>query len=153
MQYNLYLHSEHWQNKRKETLLKQGKNCRVCGSDENINIHHRRYKYNGESVLGKEINQILLPLCRDCHGLWHKLHGYKHIPFPSLRMKLQAGIPKVLAFKKPYSKIKTLLLEVKAPYIGKPAEQVKQLHDYNQSGAGAEVTRVLPGMKKQDQTT
>ena len=44
----------------------------------------------------------------------------------------------------------TLSLEVKAPYIGKSAEQVKQLHDYNQSGAEAEVSRVYPGMKKVD---
>jgi hypothetical protein len=109
MNYQNYLKTKYWKNKRKEVLMKQGNKCRICGSGTNIQIHHRRYKLlNGESVLGKEINAILLPICDDCHNLWHKLKGYKKIPFPTLRKKLMAGIPKEIAFKHSYTKIENL---------------------------------------------
>jgi len=109
MNYKDYLQSEHWQNKRKEVISKQGNRCRICNSNKNLNIHHRTYRQYGKSILGHELNLFLLPLCRDCHVLWHKYHGYKRIPFPSIRWKLQAGISKELAFQKPSTSIKTLL--------------------------------------------
>lgn len=106
--YHSYLQSDHWKKTRARTILLQGSKCRVCGSSKNINIHHRRYKYNGKSILGREINQTLLPLCQDCHNLWHKLHGLKRIPFPTLRHKLKKGIDKLTAFSFPYKNITTL---------------------------------------------
>ena len=118
MEYKKYLQSEHWKNKRDEVIVKQGNKCRVCGSDKNINIHHRTYKHHGVSIVGKELNAYLLPLCEECHYLWHKYQGYKRIPFPSLRWKLKAGISKELAFQRPSTSIRTLLLEVKTHYSG-----------------------------------
>jgi hypothetical protein len=107
--YKDYLKTKHWKNKREEVLMKQGNKCRICGSEIKIQIHHRRYKLpNGDSVLGKEPNCFLLPVCNDCHSLWHKLKGFKKIPFPTLRRKLRAGIPKEIAFKHSYTKIENL---------------------------------------------
>ena len=108
LDYKEYLKTPHWQAKRTEAFSKQGNKCRVCGSPYSLNIHHRRYRYKGKSILYKELNQNLLVLCQDCHLLWHKMHGYHKIPFPTLRRLLKAGIPKMLAFQHPYSKAKTL---------------------------------------------
>lgn len=108
MNYNQYLRSDHWKNKRKEVISKQGNKCRICGSVKELNIHHRRYYNYGESLLYKEKNAFLLPLCNDCHFLWHKLHGFKHIPFPRLRTILSLGVPKQIAFAHPYISIKGL---------------------------------------------
>lgn len=109
MEYKDYLKTEEWRNTRNYTLFYQGCSCRVCGSTKNLNIHHRRYSYKGESILFKERQDNLLVICNSCHYLWHKLHGYGRIPFPTLRNLLNKGVPKLLAFEHPYSKAKNLL--------------------------------------------
>ena len=107
--YKEYLNTEHWKKKREEVFIRQGKRCRVCHSTFRLEIHHRRYKYKGESLLFKEINTNLIPLCHKCHFLWHELHGFKKIPFPRLRALIKAGIPRITVFQHPYTKAKTLL--------------------------------------------
>lgn len=108
-EYKEYLKTDHWKKKREETFIKQGRKCRICGSEKELHIHHRSYRYKGESTLFKEINASLLVICKDCHFLWHELQGHKRIPFPRLRRVLSQGIDKRTAFTYPYSKAKTLL--------------------------------------------
>jgi len=129
MQYSQYLGTSHWKEKRQEVFIKQGKCCRICGSDQNINIHHRRYKHDGKSILYKELNQNLLVICRDCHGLWHKLHGFQKIPFPHLRWMLQAGIPKILVFQYPHLN-KKQLLKIVAGKLEATEKRCNSAHDH-----------------------
>ena len=67
-EYQKYLSSNHWHNKRREVLDYYGKQCVLCGcKDENqLIIHHRRY-----DNLGHEPMEDLVPLCRSCHSRYH----------------------------------------------------------------------------------
>tara|TARA_Y100000310_G_scaffold184952_1_gene185047 strand:- start:128 stop:520 length:393 start_codon:yes stop_codon:yes gene_type:complete len=105
--YREYLASPEWKAKRQDTFYKQGKVCRVCGNKKGLQIHHRRYRHQGKSILGNELNANLLVICKRCHMLWHHFHGYKKIPFPTLRKNIKDGVPYFTAFKHPYLKYKT----------------------------------------------
>lgn len=65
--YRVYLQSDHWQEiKRKYRSSRLPQDCHVCGTREDINLHHRTYKRRG-----KEYLRDLLPLCTKCHKLTH----------------------------------------------------------------------------------
>jgi len=101
MEYNTYLQSKHWQDKRIEKL--QNRNvCQICSSSKNINIHHKHYKSpDGKSILLNERIQDLITLCGSCHSLWHRY--IKELQKPNkkiLRIKrlMEFGIVKNKAF-------------------------------------------------------
>lgn len=60
--YQEYLESFEWQTTKERILLKRGKVCQVCSSQENIHIHHLTYER-----LGCEKDEDLLVLCEVCH--------------------------------------------------------------------------------------
>lgn len=71
MQYQEYLQTPHWKDKR---IAKLAKNpvCRICKSSEGLNIHHKFYKdRDGNSSLFNERRVDLITLCASCHKLWH----------------------------------------------------------------------------------
>lgn len=63
--YNYYLNSNWWKKRRQE-ILNQRKVCEICGSDNNLQVHHLNYKR-----LGKEDNKDLMLLCDNCHRKVH----------------------------------------------------------------------------------
>jgi hypothetical protein len=75
--YNKYLKSKDWQDKRK---LKNSKKyrCAICGDKKDIDVHHLNYKklYDVEQT-------DLRKLCRRCHFLAHRLHKEGIIVFKS----------------------------------------------------------------------
>lgn len=66
-EYQLYLKSGKWKKKREEVFRYYGKQCVLCGSEENIIVHHRRY----DNVTHEPL-QDLVPLCIRCHNAYHK---------------------------------------------------------------------------------
>lgn len=74
MQYNQYLQTAHWKSKRLEKLEDKSV-CQICKSTSNINIHHKRYTYDGKSILFNERKEDLVTLCSSCHRLLHKYFG------------------------------------------------------------------------------
>ena len=64
-----------WFEKRKQILLRDGNACIVCGSDSNLNIHHRQYHINartGQFVQPWNYNpRYLITLCNECHQKGH----------------------------------------------------------------------------------
>ena len=64
--YNDYLKSENWIKKRDEVIERDGLSCRVCGSTDVLNVHHRKYVKWGNEAL-----EDLITLCRHCHKLFH----------------------------------------------------------------------------------
>jgi len=74
MEYSQYLQTSHWQNKRQEKL-EDKPICQVCKSSSCINIHHKKYKYEGKSILFNERKEDLVTLCGSCHRLLHKYFG------------------------------------------------------------------------------
>jgi len=64
--YKEYLLTPHWL-KTKERAINFYKSCVICGSDHQLNVHHRDYKH-----LWKErITKDLVILCRSCHEKYH----------------------------------------------------------------------------------
>ena len=66
--YNAYLQSEHWQQKRTRILQKRGKRCEVCGIQHRLQVHHLTY-----ARLGNELDSDLKVLCWACHEREHGL--------------------------------------------------------------------------------
>ncbi|MCF2875073.1 MULTISPECIES: HNH endonuclease [unclassified Tenacibaculum] len=70
----LLLTSE-WREKREEILKRDGNKCRVCNSEEELQVHHRQYHYS--LVLRKfrkpweYPNRLLISLCKKCHQKGH----------------------------------------------------------------------------------
>lgn len=74
MSYTSYLKSEHWRERRSEFIRKSDKKCYICRVPTDLNVHHKRYSRNGESILYREENRDLMILCKDCHSFIHKYH-------------------------------------------------------------------------------
>lgn len=69
MNYDNYINSKEWQNRRKELFAKRGKICERCGSDRRIHVHHGTYKN-----LGSELENELFILCKPCHVEYHSIN-------------------------------------------------------------------------------
>lgn len=67
IQYREYLKSDHWQNLRR-LKLKRKCQCGICGSNQNIQIHHLQYR-NIYDVKTTDLRR----LCGRCHTLVHEL--------------------------------------------------------------------------------
>ena len=70
-EYQEYLQSEHWLSVREERKKIDNYRCILCGSSENINVHHLSYENIGE----ENIYLDLLTLCKRCHFLLHDAIG------------------------------------------------------------------------------
>lgn len=69
-QYNSFINSSDWKNKRNEIIMEKGLVCEECGNEtENhkLNLHHSNY----DQELGTEIKEDLILLCVDCHNRMH----------------------------------------------------------------------------------
>ena len=64
--YEEYLLTEHWKMARDSVLLFWDNRCMICNSEEKIHVHHRTYVR-----LGDEQMNDLVPLCEECHSLFH----------------------------------------------------------------------------------
>jgi Helix-turn-helix domain len=64
--YQEYLASDWWKERRAKTLAADGYRCRLCSSTDNLNVHHRCY-----SRLGAEPDNHVITLCHECHAKFH----------------------------------------------------------------------------------
>lgn len=64
--YHEYLNSPEWEERRQKVLLRDAYTCRICGSEEDLRVHHLTYdrKYN-------EPLYDLVTVCDRCHKLIH----------------------------------------------------------------------------------
>lgn len=65
-EYNRYIASKEWRERRKAALQRAEHRCQVCNSKQNLQVHHRTY-----SRFGNERDADLTVLCRRCHALFH----------------------------------------------------------------------------------
>jgi predicted nucleic-acid-binding Zn-ribbon protein len=68
VEYQKYLASDEWKQKRSRKWERSNKRCSICGSTKKIDIHHLNYKN-----LFDVTNNDLRLLCRRCHYLAHDL--------------------------------------------------------------------------------
>jgi len=66
-EYEEYRNSEHWKYVRGLILERDNKECKFCGSDDKLNVHHIRYDNLGKERLGD-----LITLCERCHTNFHE---------------------------------------------------------------------------------
>jgi len=64
--YNQYILSPEWQEKRKSALIRADHCCQLCRSTKKLNVHHNTYVR-----LGKELDSDLVVLCEECHKFFH----------------------------------------------------------------------------------
>jgi hypothetical protein len=79
MNYNDYLNTAHWKERRETYFRAYGKKCQLCHSKRNIHIHHRRYNDKNGNILYWERLSDLIALCGSCHSYWHSLHGHTYM--------------------------------------------------------------------------
>ena len=66
MPYKEYLETDHWKKTRKRALHRAKYKCQLCGSKENLNVHHNTYENRGQ-----EKDEDLIVLCQECHAKFH----------------------------------------------------------------------------------
>jgi len=62
MDYQSYIRSNEWREKRKLALRRDGYECQTCTSTERLEVHHKHY-----ANFGNENLNDLITLCHDCH--------------------------------------------------------------------------------------
>lgn len=78
--YAEYLKSEEWQRIKRKALKREFySKCLKCGATENLELHHRSYKWIGT----KSAMQGLVPLCRTHH---QQIHDYAKANKVSVRV-------------------------------------------------------------------
>lgn len=65
--YNNYLKTKHWKQKRQKVLKSAKYKCQLCSSKEKLNVHHNTYKN-----IGNEKKEDLIVLCEKCHKKFHE---------------------------------------------------------------------------------
>ena len=63
----------YWEEVKRKVRIRDGHSCQMCGKTYNLEIHHLKYKINGVSIIGKELDDLdcLITLCEDCHQKVH----------------------------------------------------------------------------------
>lgn len=64
--YQAYLRSPEWQERRQVALARAGHRCQLCYSAKRLEVHHRTYER-----IGNEDLTDLITLCRACHQRHH----------------------------------------------------------------------------------
>ena len=54
-----------------QVLKRDGWRCQVCGSMQNLQVHHLKFR----SQSGSDVEQNLITLCADCHKGVHRNHS------------------------------------------------------------------------------
>ena len=65
-EYRQYLLSQHWIIFKRRYYKRHKKGCSRCGSEINVQLHHKTYVR-----IGRERQSDVIPLCRKCHKKEH----------------------------------------------------------------------------------
>ena len=68
-----FLHTIYWSHVRFLTLYEHGWKCLFCGTEDNLQIHHRTYKNHGLEHKREVQQKDLIIACKTCHK---KVHGF-----------------------------------------------------------------------------
>lgn len=77
--YKEQLEHPKWLKKRKAILERDNHQCALCGSKENLQVHHTEYR-DGKRAW-EYPNAVLVTLCRDCHEKVHADPDHKLNPY------------------------------------------------------------------------
>lgn len=66
--YKKYLKSDYWKDIKEQVHKRDNYKCRLCNSENNLQVHHKTYEF-----LGNENLEELITLCKKCHFNIHKI--------------------------------------------------------------------------------
>lgn len=71
------LQSDYWQEVCRIVRLRDGHRCQLCGRGYSLEIHHKTYYVDGQSIVGREKEHQQCPVthCAECHQKQHNHHG------------------------------------------------------------------------------
>ena len=69
-----FLRSKAWKELREKALERDGRRCVLCGSDQNLNVHHI-FPRKFHKDLQEDIENVAV-VCAKCHFRIHKDAGY-----------------------------------------------------------------------------
>ena len=72
LKYSEYLKTPYWRAISNHIKNKENNKCSLCGSTENLNVHHKTYKNKGVEFLNEN---DLCCLCNKCHKKEHNITG------------------------------------------------------------------------------
>lgn len=72
--YYVYIKSKFWKERKNKYYQTYGKKCHICRSSRYIELHHLEYR---SDLFGKELDEMLVPLCLEHHKEFHTLYGTK----------------------------------------------------------------------------
>jgi hypothetical protein len=67
--YAAYLLTDYWGETRHKKLKQVGNRCEACGSEDQLQIHHKRYPARYTEANNLHLLQVL---CSDCHHEQHQ---------------------------------------------------------------------------------
>lgn len=70
MPYKKYLTTPYWKFVSQLAKKKAKYKCQLCGSESNLNTHHRTYEHKGYEINNME---DLIVLCQNCHSKFHEV--------------------------------------------------------------------------------
>lgn len=69
-EYQNYLNSPQWNEKRNKRLQIDGCKCAICGNaGQHLNVHHITYR----NIMHEDVENDLITLCRPCHAMLHRI--------------------------------------------------------------------------------
>lgn len=71
--YKEFLKSNIWKKAKEKLFKRDGRFCRICKSEDNINVHHNNY--NRRNLSGSI--RCLVVLCNECHNEVHRISKEK----------------------------------------------------------------------------
>ena len=80
----------YWNEVRRLIRLRDRWNCRICGKNTDLDVHHITYSVNGVSIVANEKDNLnwLILLCRDDHQAVH--NDINHVLNPKNPKKIDA---------------------------------------------------------------
>ena len=76
--YSEELKDKRWTKKKIEVWQRYGYQCAICGSKENIDVHHLSYEKGKKAW--EYPTENFIPLCRECHKKVHDDKNHKFYP-------------------------------------------------------------------------
>jgi len=82
--YQEYIKTDKWQNKRQQILTFWNHRCCLCYRGEGLHVHHRTYE-----SLGNELITDCIVLCEQCHQRHHLFMEYPEASLIWLRKAME----------------------------------------------------------------
>jgi hypothetical protein len=118
MDYQAYLKSEYWKQRRYATLERANFRCELCSETDNLNVHHLTYER-----LGNESPDDLMVICGGHHWIEHSgLKDYRpatqHVKpvFCSAVLRWQKKTKAIQSHEYQSQKSKQRLIELEAKF-------------------------------------